>query len=154
MVRWCLLLVVVTIMNKKTPDNCKLDGGMVRMTRQRRVILDQMQSTDEHLDADEIYQRVRLELPRISMGTVYRNIEILSRAGLIKRLDLGGRRKLYDGGVHHHYHVQCSECGEVSDISAESFRQLESLARSGSDYKILGHDLRFEGLCPKCQKST
>lgn len=122
------------------------------MTRQRRVILEEMQIPGKHLTADEVYQRVRRRLPNISLGTVYRNLEILSRIGRIKKLHLGGGRKLYDGGLHLHYHVRCVKCGKVSDVPAGPFGDLETAAGKTSEFKILGHQLEFEGICKECQK--
>ena len=135
-------------MNKTGPDSSCL---LVRMTRQRRLILGEFQTPGKHFTADEVYARVRKKLPNISLGTVYRNLDLLSQAGLIKRLHLGGRQKQYDGGMHKHYHVRCVRCGRISDVSADPFGDLDAAAASTSDFAILGHQLEFEGLCAKCK---
>ena len=121
------------------------------MTDQRRAILKELRRPDQHLTADEVYRRVRQKLPNISLGTVYRNLEILSEAGLIRMLHLGGGQKHYDGGLHRHYHVRCVQCGKTSDIPADPFPDLDAAA-GGHGFKILGHELAFEGLCQECQK--
>lgn len=65
----------------------------VRMTKQRRVILDTLRSTETHPTADEVYRLVQKQIPRISLGTVYRNLDLLARCGSIRKLDImGGRR--------------------------------------------------------------
>jgi Fur family transcriptional regulator, ferric uptake regulator len=92
------------------------DGVTFRMTRQRQVILEQLREVCSHPTADEVYGMVRRRLPRISLGTVYRNLEMLVKAGLIRRLDMAGRQRRYDGNVEHHYHVRCSRCGCVGDV--------------------------------------
>jgi len=66
---------------------------LFRMTRQRRIILEELRKVDSHPTADEVYEMVRRQLPRISLGTVYRNLEILSREGLIQKVVLGARRR-------------------------------------------------------------
>ena len=122
------------------------------MTRQRRAILEQFRAPGRHLGADAVYERVRRRLPNISLGTVYRNLDILCRAGLIRKLHLGGGQKLYDGTTHRHYHVRCVRCGMISDIPAEPFGDLEAAAAL-KGFVILSHELEFEGLCQKCHKA-
>ena len=107
-----------------------------------------------HPTADEIYEAVRKLLPRISLGTVYRNLETMSRAGLIRKLELGNTQKRFDdntpGG---HYHVRCVSCGRLDDVSAKSLSSIENAFRAGSDYEITGHQLVLTGLCPKCKET-
>ena len=126
-------------------------GTAIRMTRQRRAILAELHRPDQHPTADEVYRRVRQKLPSISLGTVYRNLEILSEAGLIQTLHLGGGQKHYDGGLNRHYHVRCARCGKISDVPADRFPDLDAAA-TGHGFRILGHQLAFEGICQKCQK--
>ena len=81
-------------------------AGSSRMTRQRRVILEELKKANSHLTADGVYDVVRQQLPRISLGTVYRNLEILSESGVIKKLEFGSSQKLFDGRPENHYHVR------------------------------------------------
>ncbi len=138
-------------MSKRTPDK---PAPALRMTRQRRAILEVMQKPGEHLAADVVYERVRRRIPNISLGTVYRNLEILSRAGRIRSLCLGRGPRQYDGGIHKHYHIRCLACGRIEDIGAEPFPDLDAAVRGKTDFKILGHQLEFEGLCAHCRKSA
>ena len=115
------------------------------------MILEQFRQSGQHPTAVEVYERVRRKLPNISLGTVYRNLEILSQAGLITKLQLGGGQKQYDGGTHEHYHVQCVRCDRVSDIPAEPFPDLDAAA-DGYGFEILGHQLAFRGLCRQCRQ--
>ena len=78
-----------------------------RVTRQRRVILEELRKLTSHPTAPALYEVVRRRLPRISLGTVYRNLELLARAGFIQRLDLQGAEARFDGNPEHHYHVRC-----------------------------------------------
>ena len=135
-------------MNKRGENG----SSSLRLTRQRRVILDEFRTPGVHLTPDMVYDRVRRKVPNISLSTVYRNLEILSQEGLIKKIGLTGTQQCYDGGLHHHYHMRCTVCGKVSDISAKPFGDLDPIARATSSFKILGHELEFQGLCKKCGK--
>jgi len=126
----------------------------LRMTRQRRMILDACSAPGHHYTADDVYMAVKQTLPNISLATVYRNLEILSRAGLIRTLHLGGGQRLYDSGLHPHYHVRCVHCGRVSDVPAEQFGDLDVKAQQTSNYQILDHELGFEGVCADCRASS
>ena len=127
-------------------------GLIERMTRQRRIILEEMQTPGRHLTADDVFEIVRQKIPNISLGTVYRNLEILYKAGKIKKLSMGGGQKQYDGGMHRHYHVRCIKCDKVVDVSAEAFQNLDEAARLGVDgFEILDHELEFTGICDDCR---
>jgi Fur family ferric uptake transcriptional regulator len=121
------------------------------MTRQRQVILEELRKANSHLTADEIYQMVRRKLPRISLGTVYRNLEVLSESGDIKKLELGGAQKLFDGKAEAHYHVRCVRCGRVDDVPGDLSPIISDVFRDVSDYEIVGHQLVLTGLCPDCK---
>ena len=126
---------------------------IARMTRQRRIILDEMQTPGRHLTADDVYERVRQKIPNISLGTVYRNLEVLHQAGRIKKLTMGGGQKKYDGGMHRHYHVRCIKCDKVCDVSAEAFGNLNKAALGGVEtFEIIDHELEFTGMCDDCGK--
>jgi Fur family ferric uptake transcriptional regulator len=124
------------------------------MTRQRRVILEELRKLESHPTADEVYELARRRLPRISLGTVYRNLEILSDCGMIQKLELGGTQKRFDGNVGNHYHVRCIRCGCIEDISMEPITTVEDAVRAVSDYEIIGNRLEFIGVCPQCKKAA
>ena len=133
-----------------TPDAHAAAAAGLRMTRQRRVILDELRKTDSHPTADEVHRRVRRRLPRISLATVYRNLDVLADSGLIGRVDLAGPARRYDGMLAHHYHVRCAECGCIGDV--QPTRATARAALGGkTDFQILRHRLEFVGLCPTCQ---
>ena len=90
----------------------------MRMTRQRNVILEELRKVDTHPSADEVYDMVRRRLPRISLGTVYRNLEILSQNGRIQKLEIGGTQKRFDGNPANHYHLRCIHCDRLADAPA------------------------------------
>jgi Fur family ferric uptake transcriptional regulator len=123
-----------------------------RMTRQRRVILKELRRLNNHPSADELYERVRVHLPRISLGTVYRNLEILTDLGKIQTLELSGSMKRFDGVPQKHYHIRCVNCGRVDDAPIAPLNQIEDELYGATVYTIIGHRLEFTGLCPSCSK--
>jgi len=123
-----------------------------RMTNQRHVILEEIQKVNTHPTADEVYEIVRRRLPRISLGTVYRNLEILSACGLIQKIGPVSSQMRFDGITKNHYHLRCIYCGKVEDAPIETVDKLENAIREKSDYIIIGHKLEFIGICPKCRE--
>jgi len=123
-----------------------------RMTPQRSIILEEVCKNNTHPSADEIYERVRKRLPRISLGTVYRNLDILCAQGKIHKLELSGAMKRYDGIPTRHYHIRCLNCGRVDDAPIAPLNQLEDDLYGATVFEIIGHNLEFTGLCPDCSK--
>ena len=127
---------------------------LYRMTRQRQIILEELRTVDSHPSADEVYEMVRKRLPRISLGTVYRNLEILSELGEIQKLELGGDLKRFDRKPNKHYHIRCMNCGRVDDAPIAPLNQVEDELYGTTVFTIIGHRLEFEGLCPRCSKTS
>ena len=88
----------------------------------------------------------------MSLGTVYRNLEILSANGTIKKLGPEEGKMRFDGDTSRHYHVRCTVCGRVDDVEVVSFAVPDAHARGMSDYRITGYNLDFAGICPACVK--
>lgn len=130
----------------KLPTNTK-----IRMTRQRQQILDQLAGVKTHPTADELYQMVRKQMPRISLGTVYRNLEILSESGIIQKLDVGGTQKRFDADISNHAHIRCVKCGCVGDLEVHINIDFEAEARKSCDFEVLRHRLEYSGICPSCK---
>ncbi len=124
----------------------------MRMTQQRRIILEELRRYNNHPTADRLYERVRKQMPRISLGTVYRNLEILTAIGEIQTLELSGSQKRFDGNPCKHYHIRCMHCGRVDDAPIAPLSRLEDELYESTVYTIMGHRLEFLGLCPECTK--
>ncbi len=124
--------------------------GNMRLTNQRQIILEELGKVTSHPTANEVYDMVRKRLPRIGLGTVYRNLELMAENGIILKLDVGGTQKRFDATVENHYHVRCNSCGRVDDIDMEVLETIDERAAAASDYSILGHHIEFTGLCEKC----
>ena len=124
---------------------------MIRETKQREAILLALQGQMSHPTADEIYDEVRKHLPRISKGTVYRNLAVLRDVGMIVALNLNGTVTRYEVKKNKHYHFRCERCGRVIDLEEPVNEKLDSHVARRSGLKINGHQLEFRGLCPECE---
>jgi len=127
-------------------------SGIQRMTRQRRVILDTLRQSTAHPTADELHALVRQTLPHISLGTVYRNLDILVRCGMVLKLDIGGGPSRYDGNVHWHDHIRCKECGRLDDTEPIVLQLDKERALRKTGYRVTAYRLELEGICPHCLK--
>ncbi len=125
-----------------------------RMTAQRRMILEEVRASHAHPTADEIYERVRRRLPRISLGTVYRNLEALASQGVIQRLNLSGVQRRFDHEPAPHFHIRCLRCGMLKDVDLRSPAVADELLEDAGGFEILDVRLEFLGVCPECQEST
>ena len=123
-----------------------------RETKQREAILNILRSTDSHPTADRIYDLVREVLPKISKGTVYRNLKILRDDGEISELNLSGTATRYEGNQENHYHFRCRECGRVFDIDEPVNHELDERVAKRTGFEISYHQLEFRGICNDCQQ--
>jgi Fe2+ or Zn2+ uptake regulation protein len=120
------------------------------LTPQRRAILNALESVVTHPSADVIYEMVRKELPRISMGTVYRNLEQMATEGMILRLD-GGGQKRYDGNSTPHLHFRCLCCNAMIDLPMNPHDDIQKIVQTLTDFEIKSYEVIFTGLCPECK---
>jgi len=148
---YVILLVIANSSYLQLPME-KLKNNKYRLTPQRKVILETLRGIETHPTADEVYKMVREKLPKISLSTVYRNLEILSELGLVRKLALGDTQRRYDGRTKNHYHIRCLHCGKVEDLTTGSFPELVKKVRPKTKYEIVGHCLEFFGVCPECKK--
>ncbi len=123
-----------------------------RMTKQRKAILDILKSTDIHPTADWIYEQVKEEIPNISLGTVYRNLNVLSDMGKITVLDYGSTYSRFDGNPEDHYHFKCLECEKVYDLDMEVKKELDKEVEKNTPHRVNHHRLEFYGICKECQE--
>jgi Fur family transcriptional regulator, ferric uptake regulator len=127
--------------------------NMMRLTTQRQIILEELSKVKTHPTASELYDMVRKRLPRIGLGTVYRNLDLMAENGMILKLEVGGTQKRFDASTHTHYHIRCANCGRVDDMDTPVLENLVKKAAESSSYKVLGHHVEFTGICPACQKA-
>ena len=101
-----------------------------------------LEHTKAHPTADAIYAELREGLPRISLGTVYRNLDVLCRDGLVRKLTMPGGQARWDGNAGPHHHVRCTACGRV-DI--HSSPELDEEGRNGERFSVTGFNIEFVG---------
>lgn len=123
---------------------------MVKYSKQRDAILEYLHSTVSHPTADTVYEKVREKIPNISLGTVYRNLNMLADAGEILRLSCGGTSDRYDGCAKPHYHFLCRSCGNVSDLEMAGLEHINVIAGANFAGTVEGHFAYFYGRCPAC----
>ncbi len=126
----------------------------LKLTRQRQIILEELRKVRTHPTAIEVYTMVRRRLPRISLATVYRNLEELAAAGLIQKLTLAGSRKRFDGTVEEHCHIRCLKCDRVDDVAQVLVPPIVEDVETLHGYQLLGHRLELFGICPRCQEKA
>ena len=126
----------------------------LRMTHQRRVILEELRKVKTHPSADEIYEIVRKRLPRISLGTVYRNLEKLSESGDVQKLEPGCSLKRFDGDPSDHYHIRCIHCDRIADAPLVPDLEIDMEQVNSANFEIIGHRLEFLGVCPNCSDKS
>lgn len=126
------------------------DNRDLRMTESRKAILDALSGTRTHPTADEVYTMVREKLPRVSLGTVYRNLDVLAREGLIRTIAEAGEQRRYDRTVSEHHHIRCTVCGRVEDVELDPAADLDHMIRDDRGYSVQGYTLCFEGVCREC----
>ena len=125
----------------------------MRKTKQREVIIEELLRLRSHPSADELYAVVKKRLPRISLGTVYRNLDLLSREGVVHRLEVGGSQMRFDGDLDEHQHIRCIRCGRIDDLAEGSKPSAcdRSLVK-GTGYRVIERRVAFLGICPACRK--
>ena len=125
----------------------------MRLTTQRQIILEELGKVTSHPTANEVYDMVRKRLPRIGLGTVYRNLELMAESGIILKLEVGGSQQRFDATTESHYHIRCSRCDKVDDIDIPVQYHINDAAGRACNYQILGHHIEFSGICADCQQS-
>jgi Fur family peroxide stress response transcriptional regulator len=121
-----------------------------KYSRQREAIREYLLHTKEHPTADTVYMNIRGVYPNISLGTVYRNLNLLADKGEILKINCQDGSERYDGNPMPHYHFLCNECGRVLDLEMESIDHINKIAGADFKGKIEGHVTYFYGKCPEC----
>ena len=123
----------------------------MKYSRQRELILETVQRSDDHPTADTIYTRVRAQDPKVSLGTVYRNLNSLVEAGMVRRVSIPGRADRFDHTLCWHSHLYCTACGGVVDADVDE-KQVMRLVRRQKDVVVQDCAVVLFGLCEACAK--
>ncbi len=126
----------------------------IRLTRQRRVILQVMDDAEQHLDVDQILERAQKISPEVHLVTVYRTIDLLKKQGLIDELDLlhlrGDRHYYETHGPRDHIHVACLRCGKVREFESHLYDQLKEQIARDCDLLVTVSRTEVGGICTDC----
>jgi Fur family ferric uptake transcriptional regulator len=127
----------------------------VRLTRQRRLLLDLIDNSGLHLDADTLYQMAQLKDPKLNRVTVYRTLKLLKESGLVDELDLAhfeGEKHYYETRLkQEHAHIICLRCGRVEELFGEQLQALRRQVQSQFDFEIVFARTEVGGYCSHCQ---
>ncbi|MBN2189458.1 MAG: transcriptional repressor [Chitinispirillaceae bacterium] len=124
-----------------------------RNSRQRQRILEVLRESQAHPTADWIYGRLKAEMPALSLGTVYRNLKVLTEQGKVNKLPFGSAVDRFDAQLSPHCHLVCERCGMVRDFTMPRFVDINRQAEKRSGFKISRHRIDFFGMCEKCSKA-
>jgi Fur family transcriptional regulator, ferric uptake regulator len=127
----------------------------VRLTRQRKILLDLIDQSGKHLDAESLYTLAREKDPKLNRVTVYRTLKLLKQGGLVDELDLmhfSGEQHFYETRMkQEHAHVVCLRCGKVEEFFGEPLRRMRELVESDFGFEILLARTEIGGYCADCQ---
>ena len=124
---------------------------MFRKSKQKEAIFRVLKGATSHPTAAWVYERVRKEIPNISLGTVYRNLKLLKQERMISELDLTGTLSRFDGEAQSHYHFRCEQCGYIFDVDEPVNKESDKRLAQKTGFKVSYHRLEFRGLCKDCQ---
>lgn len=128
----------------------------LRLTGPRRIVLEVVRGTDAHPTAEWVHRMVRRRLPRVSLGTVYRNLRLLVAEGLVH--EMPGPHARFDGNLDRHHHFTCTSCGRIVDVDGPlcdpPTRAVSARVAALTGLTITHHRIEFFGRCPGCRPVT
>ncbi len=130
-----------------------LQSEGLRFTKQRESVWEEILSTDDHRDADEIYMAIRKKGTAVSRATVYRTIDVLVKNNMVRKLDVGiGPSKFeHKMDAHHHDHIICIQCGRIEEFMVDRIEELQDQVAEEYEFKLVRHIHQLFGLCKDCR---
>ncbi|MCP4896471.1 MAG: transcriptional repressor [bacterium] len=122
-----------------------------RATKQRRFVFEAIKKAHRHPTADWVFDQVRIDMPKISLGTVYRNLNVLKNEGQLREILGTDRRARYEARMDPHGHFICLVCSEVRDVEDVPAIEWEPL-RDLVGCEVMEQRVEFRGLCPACRR--
>jgi Fur family peroxide stress response transcriptional regulator len=113
-----------------------------------------LRGTGRHPTADWIYDRLKSDFPNLSMGTVYRNLNILIDQGAVGRIDFGSTFDRFDANTDPHYHFICEKCGSILDLQLPFDKALNMRVTQSTPFTVYRHRIEFYGVCDRCKKHS
>ena len=136
----------------------KIREHKYKFTTQRQVILQAfLESKENHMCAEDVYEFVRDNNPEIGLATVYRSLELFTSLELLKKLDFGDGRSRYELNdhnlAHSHYHLICRKCGKVIEFSYHFMNKMKENVKKENGFDIVDYQLKFYGYCADCERN-
>jgi len=128
-----------------------MDLDNLGLTKQRWAVLRVIRESDEHLTANEVFERARQLLPGIAFATVYNSLRYLKNEGLIGEVRFGADCTRYDRTLKRHDHAICNDCGKLVDLELAIPDELIKQAARRSKYEPGSIEVTLRGLCPECK---
>jgi len=125
-----------------------------RSSLQRKLVSRIVEAAHDHPTAHSVFERARRKMPSISLGTVYRNLQLLADQGVVLERKVGRRPARYEAKRHRHYHICCVECGALEDLPVPYQKLLDRRVQRMVQYRLQEHRCEFYGICPRCQTSA
>lgn len=123
-----------------------------RITKQRKLVLETLRANPVHPTAEYIYNQLKIDHPGISLGTVYRNLNVLYELGEISIVPGNFQCDHFDGVAEPHYHFICNKCGQIFDLDMPYIPSIDSVAQDTSNFTIDSHNIIFSGCCKDCKE--
>ncbi len=146
-------MVCISKMSAAKTDNEVTPLHGERVTSQRLLILRIIREGEGHMDAEELYRRATEEDPRISLSTIYRNLRLFKRIGLVEERYLGEGHHHYElRRPTQHHHLVCLGCGRVIEFECPQTEQMREDVAKANDFEITDTEVYFAGYCSSCRK--
>lgn len=129
-----------------------LSSGGFHFTQQRAAVFDYLRSVDHHPTAEEVYLAVKQELPKVSLATVYKNLEALIGSGVASKLTYGDGSARYDIRTDHHHHLRCVRCGKMWDLEPSESQQWFTQLKPRMGFQVIDYRLEILGNCRDCRQ--
>jgi Fur family transcriptional regulator, ferric uptake regulator len=125
----------------------------LKITKQRRAVLEAFLASKEHLTAEELYKVVSAKEPKIGLATVYRTLALLTESGLAAELDFGDGHKRYEQNFEHshHDHMICTQCGKIIEFHNSLIEKLQEDVAREHGFTMTTHKLDMFGICKDCR---
>jgi Fur family ferric uptake transcriptional regulator len=122
----------------------------LKLTPQRRLIVDAIHDVETHLTADEIIAHVQARMPEVHKSTIYRTLDLLERNGCVFKSELGTHAIYHHAEEGHHHHLVCSKCGKNIDCDEDLFAPVEQLLGKKYGFEVDFKHMVMKGLCEEC----
>ncbi|MGI9107436.1 MAG: Fur family transcriptional regulator [Pyrinomonadaceae bacterium] len=123
-----------------------------QLTPQRAAVFDYLSGVEHHPTTEEVFLAVKPKLPRISLATVYKNLEALVKCGAVSKLTYGDAAARYDIRTDHHYHTRCLGCGKIWDLDVQEGSQLLAQVKPQAGFEVKDYRLELVGYCRECRR--